>query len=120
MLVVASALLVDKPVLSGVYDATIVASPSWVNVVVAVATPSVTVALVITSFPRVNRIVPPVIGFPSLVVTVAVSSTGVFVIIVSGTSIVVVVSIVLFSMVAFVGAMIVSSPYPLLDVSWVG
>ena len=90
------------------------------NVTVAVATPSITSACAIASFPCVNVIVPPLIGVPSIVVTFAVMVVGVFVIIVSGISIVVVVSIVLFSMVAVVGALIVSSPYPWLLVSWVG
>lgn len=93
MLVVASSLLVDKPLLSGVYDATIVVSSSWVNVAVVVAVPFVTVAVAITSFPMVNVIVPPFIGFSSLIVTVAVIVVGVFITDISGTSIVVMVSI---------------------------
>ena len=87
------------------------------NVCVAVAIPSVTVACAIASFPMVNVTVPPLIGVPSAVVTVAVSSTGVFMIMVSGTASVVVVSIILFSIVAVSGAIIVSSPYPWLLVS---
>ncbi|MBR3213981.1 MAG: hypothetical protein IKF79_05645 [Methanosphaera sp.] len=87
------------------------------NVCVAVAIPSVTVACAIASFPMVNVTVPPLIGVPSVVVTVAVSSTGVFMIMVSGIASVVVVSIMLFSIVAVSGAIIVSSPYPWLLVS---
>jgi hypothetical protein len=71
----------------------IVASSSCVNVTVAVATPSITLACDIASFPCVNVIVPPLIGVPSIVVTFAVMVVGVFVIIVSGTVSVVVVSV---------------------------
>ena len=81
------------------------------NVTVAVATPSITLACDIASFPTVNVIVPPFIGFSSLIVAVAVIVVGVFITDISGTSIVVMVSIVLFSIVAGVGALIVSSPY---------
>ena len=93
MLVVASALLVVKPVLFGVYDATIVGSSASLNVTVAVAIPFITSACAIVSLFLVNVIVPSLIGFSSMSFTVAVSSTGLFVIIVSGMFIVVVVSV---------------------------
>ena len=79
---------------------------------VAVAIPSVTVVCAIASFPLVNVTVPPLIGVPSAVVTVAVSVIAVLVAIDSGTASVVVVSTILFSLFAVSGALIVSSPYP--------